>query len=74
MSHETYQDGQQADDAVHALYGRLRRMSGILPVRLQDFLHGGQPALREVSQGNRPALLVFERGFFCVFWRVKENK
>ena len=67
MSHEAHQDGQQADDAVHALHGRLRRMSGVLPVCLQDFLHGGQPALREVSRGIGTALLACERGFFCVF-------
>jgi len=52
MSHEAHQDGQQADDAVHALHGRLRRMPGILPVRLQDFVHSRQSALREVIGGG----------------------
>ena len=67
MSHEAHQDGQQADDAVHALHGRLRRMSGVLPVSLQDFLHGGQPALCEVRRGNRHSPSRLREGLFlCV--------
>ena len=67
MRYEAHQDGQQADDAVHALHGRLRRMSGILPVCLQDFLHGGQPALREVRRGNRHSPSRLREGLFlCI--------
>ena len=67
MNHETHQDGQQADDAVYALHGRLRRMPGILPVCLQDFLHGGQSALREVRRGNRHSPSRLREGLFvCV--------
>ena len=67
MKDEAHQDGQQADDAVHALHGRLRRMPGILPVCLQDFLHGGQSALREVRRGNRHSPSRLREGLFlCV--------
>ena len=67
MRYEAHQDGQQANDAVHALHGRLRRMSGILPVCLQDFLHGGQPALREVRRGNRHSPSRLREGLFlCI--------
>ena len=64
MKDEAHQDGQQADDAVHALHGRLRRMPGILPVCLQDFLHGGQSALREVRRGNRHSPSRLREGLF----------
>ena len=66
MSYEAHQDGQQADDAVYALHGRLRRMPGILPVRLQDFLHGGQSALRKVRRGNVCPSRLREGLFLCV--------
>ena len=48
--HETHPDGQQADDAEIAQDGRLRRVPGFLPVRMQDVLHGRQPGLREMMK------------------------
>ena len=40
ITSEAHSDGQQADDAEIAQDGRLRRVPGILPVRVQDELHG----------------------------------
>ena len=76
MKDEAHQDGQQADDAVHALHGRLRRMPGILPVCLQDFLHGGQSALREVRRGNRHSPSRLREGLFvcvCVMYTLRKH-
>ena len=46
ITSEAHSDGQQADDAEIAQDGRLRRVPGIVPVRMQDELHGRQPGLR----------------------------
>ena len=48
ITSEAHSDGQQADDAEIDQDGRLRRVPGILPVRVQDELHGWQSGLREV--------------------------
>ena len=53
---ETYKDRSQGLPKGHR-WARVRPVPGQLPKRLQDFLYGGQPGLRE-EVGNR----INERG------------
>ena len=46
-SYEAHKDSQFRQPEGKRLQGRLRRMPGILPVRLQDLLHRCQSEVRE---------------------------
>jgi hypothetical protein len=71
---ETHHYGQQAEDAEHVEDGRLRRVPGFLPVRVQDVLHGRQPGLREIIIAVKPSLI--GKAFLCGCLRyfIKENE
>jgi hypothetical protein len=43
--HETYQNFDFSNPQADSSSWRLRRMPNFLPVRVQDFLHGGKPEM-----------------------------
>ena len=46
VEHETHSDIEHKKASEHDKEGRLRRVPDVLPVRLQDELHGRKPELR----------------------------
>jgi hypothetical protein len=59
VSSDTYQNDHQGIGQGSGKRQGLRRMPDILPVSLQDQLHGSKPALRTDQQiALRPSLLI----------------
>ena len=69
LNDEAHQDGQQTIHAEDPENWWLRRMPGILPVCVQDFLHGRQSGLRKVSDWL--ILRAFPQGGPFVFAKVR---
>ncbi len=67
LPHEAHQDDKGTRFKAKAVGNRMRRMPGVVPVRLQDFVHSGQPEMREkiARQGKRAVIALVLLLFFA---------